>query len=125
MLSYSVTIRNYEIFPCQTAAGVECAVVALTLVPVQAGDRVKTDRRARETAKQDQLRARHRFPQGTPAGSESNAEASPRPATRITASSVVNPIAGVLGSAPMITKGGIEAITRRSSMQRNTFASPP
>lgn len=29
----------------------------------------------------------------------------------ITASSVVNPIAGVLGSVPMITKGGIEAIT--------------
>lgn len=30
----------------------------------------------------------------------------------ITASQVVNPIAGVLASVPMITKGGIEAITR-------------
>ena len=30
----------------------------------------------------------------------------------ITASTVVNPIAGVLGSVPMITKGGIEAATR-------------
>lgn len=73
--------------------GVECAVVAPTLVPVKAGDRVKTDRRdaiklarchragdltavwvpdasaealrdlvrAREAAKQDHLRARHRL----------------------------------------------------------------
>src|ERR1700726_1489380 len=76
-----------------TQLGVECAVVAPTLVPVKAGDRVKTDRRdaeklarshrsddltavwvpdegsealrdlvrAREAAKQDQLRARHRL----------------------------------------------------------------
>jgi transposase len=76
-----------------TELGVECAVVAPTLVPVKAGDRVKTDRRdavklarchrggdltavwvpnasaealrdlvrAREAAKQDQLRARHRL----------------------------------------------------------------
>jgi transposase len=75
-----------------TQLGVECAVVAPTLVPTKAGDRVKTDRRdalklarshrsddltavwvpdgdsealrdlvrAREAAKQDQLRARHR-----------------------------------------------------------------
>jgi transposase len=74
-----------------TALGVKCEVVAPTLVPVKAGDRVKTDRRdatklarsyragdltpvwvpdeahealrdlvrAREAAKQDQLRARH------------------------------------------------------------------
>ena len=73
--------------------GVECEVVAPTLVPVKAGDRVKTDRRdaeklarcyrsgdltavwvpdegsealrdlvrAREAAKQDQTRARHRL----------------------------------------------------------------
>jgi transposase len=73
--------------------GVKCEVVAPTLVPVKAGDRVKTDRRdaeklarcyrsgdltavwvpdegsealrdlvrAREAAKQDQLRARHRL----------------------------------------------------------------
>jgi transposase len=73
--------------------GVECAVIAPTLVPMKAGDRVKTDRRdaerlarsfrsgdltpvwvpdagsealrdlvrAREAAKQDQLRARHRL----------------------------------------------------------------
>jgi transposase len=76
-----------------TALGVPCEVVAPTLVPVKAGDRVKTDRRdaiklarsyragdltpvwvpdaahealrdlvrAREAAKQDQLRARHRL----------------------------------------------------------------
>jgi transposase len=76
-----------------TQLGVECAVVAPTLVPKKAGDRVKTDRRdalklarshrsndltaiwvpdegsealrdlvrAREAAKQDQLRARHRL----------------------------------------------------------------
>ncbi|MGB8478314.1 MAG: transposase [Acidobacteriaceae bacterium] len=73
--------------------GVKCEVIAPTLVPMKAGDRVKTDRRdaerlarsylsgdltavwvpdgasealrdlvrARETAKQDQLRARHRL----------------------------------------------------------------
>jgi NAD(P)-dependent dehydrogenase (short-subunit alcohol dehydrogenase family) len=35
----------------------------------------------------------------------------------ITASSVVNPIAGVLGSVPMITKGGIEAITRSLAIE--------
>ena len=76
-----------------TKLGVECVVVAPTLVPVKAGDRVKTDRRdaerlarsfrageltsvwvpdaahealrdlvrAREAAKADQLRARHRL----------------------------------------------------------------
>src|SRR6266700_3321652 len=76
-----------------TALGVKCEVVAPSLVPVKAGDRVKTDRRdasklarsyragdltavwvpdeahealrdlvrAREAAKQDQLRARHRL----------------------------------------------------------------
>src|SRR6202521_3833178 len=76
-----------------TQLGVACAVVAPTLVPKKAGDRVKTDRRdalklarshrsddltavwvpdadsealrdlvrAREAAKQDQLRARHRL----------------------------------------------------------------
>jgi transposase len=76
-----------------TALGVQCEVVAPTLVPVKPGDRVKTDRRdalklarsyragdltavwvpdaaqealrdlvrAREAAKQDQLRARHRL----------------------------------------------------------------
>ena len=73
--------------------GVQCEVIAPSLVPVKAGDRVKTDRRdaeklarsyrsgdltavwvpdagsealrdlvrAREAAKQDQLRARHRI----------------------------------------------------------------
>ena len=78
-----------------TALGVRCEVVAPTLVPVKAGDRVKTDRRdavklarsyragdltpvwvpdaahealrdlvrAREAAKKDQLRARHRLGQ--------------------------------------------------------------
>ena len=87
-----------------TGLGVPCEVVAPTLVPVKAGDRVKTDRRdaeklarsyragdltpvwvpdaahealrdlvrAREAAKKDQLRARHRLGQvpccGTAAG---------------------------------------------------------
>src|SRR5438445_8116116 len=90
----------YEAGPCGyvlywqlTQLGVKCEVVAPTLVPVKAGDRVKTDRRdaerlarchragdltavwvpdaahealrdlvrAREAAKQDQLRARHRL----------------------------------------------------------------
>lgn len=89
----------YEAGPCGfvlywqlTRLGVDCVVVAPTLVPVKAGDRVKTDRRdaeklarglrsgdltavwvpdtglealrdllrAREAAKKDQLRARHR-----------------------------------------------------------------
>ena len=90
----------YEAGPCGyvlywqlTALGVHCDVVAPTLVPVKAGDRIKTDRRdaqklarsyrsgdltpvwvpdqahealrdlvrAREAAKKDQLRARHRL----------------------------------------------------------------
>lgn len=90
----------YEAGPCGyglywqlTALGVQCDVIAPTLVPVKAGDRVKTDRRdalklarchragdltpvwvpdaahealrdlvrAREAAKKDQLRARHRL----------------------------------------------------------------
>ena len=89
----------YEAGPCGyvlywqlTEMGVHCDVVAPTLVPVKAGDRIKTDRRdaeklarsyrsgdltpvwvpdaahealrdlvrAREAAKKDQLRARHR-----------------------------------------------------------------
>src|SRR5262249_27636511 len=90
----------YEAGPCGyvlywqlTELGVHCDVVAPTLVPVKAGDRIKTDRRdalklarsyrsgdltpvwvpdaehealrdlvrAREAAKKDQLRARHRL----------------------------------------------------------------
>lgn len=35
----------------------------------------------------------------------------------ITASQVVNPIAGVLASVPMITKGGLEAITRSLAIE--------
>lgn len=35
----------------------------------------------------------------------------------ITASSVANPIAGVPGSVPMITKGGIEAVTRSLAIE--------
>lgn len=35
----------------------------------------------------------------------------------ITASTVVNPIAGVLGSVPMITKGGLEAVTRSLAIE--------
>src|ERR1051326_6878589 len=84
---------GYELYWQLTRLGVHCDVVAPTLVPVKAGDRVKTDRRdaaklarcyragdltpvwvpdpatealrdlvrAREAAKQDQLRARHRL----------------------------------------------------------------
>lgn len=84
---------GYVVYWQLTALGVTCAVVAPTLVPVKAGDRVKTDRRdalklarsyragdltavwvpdaahealrdlvrAREAAKKDQLRARHRL----------------------------------------------------------------
>jgi transposase len=90
----------YEAGPCGyvlywqvTELGIACEVVAPTLIPVKAGDRVKTDRRdaeklarchrrgdltavwvpdlehealrdlvrAREAAKKDQLRARHRL----------------------------------------------------------------
>lgn len=45
----------------------------------------------------------------------------------ITSSQAVNPIAGILGSVPMITKGGIEAVTRSlaSEYADNTFASTP
>lgn len=35
----------------------------------------------------------------------------------ITASQVVNPIAGIAGSVPMITKGGLEAITRSLAIE--------
>jgi len=84
---------GYVVYWQLTALGVRCEVVAPTLVPTKAGDRVKTDRRAaatlarsvragdltavwvpdaahdalrdlvraREAAKQDQLRARHRL----------------------------------------------------------------
>ena len=90
---YEAGPTGYVLYWQLTQLGVECAVVAPTLVPVKAGDRVKTDRRdaeklarshrsddltavwvpdegsealrdlvrAREAAKQDQLRARHRL----------------------------------------------------------------
>src|SRR5437667_7238116 len=90
---YEAGPTGYVLYWQLTRLGVECAVVAPTLVPVKAGDRVKTDRRdaeklarshrsddltavwvpdegsealrelvrAREAAKQDQLRARHRL----------------------------------------------------------------
>jgi len=90
---YEAGPTGYVLYWQLTELGVECAVVAPTLVPVKAGDRVKTDRRdalklarchradeltavwvpdagaealrdlvrAREAAKQDQLRARHRL----------------------------------------------------------------
>lgn len=35
----------------------------------------------------------------------------------ITASTVVNPIAGILASVPMITKGGVEAVTRSLAIE--------
>jgi transposase len=90
---YEAGPTGYVVYWQLTALGVRCEVVAPTLVPVKAGDRVKTDRRdacklarsyragdltpvwvpdaahealrdvvrAREAAKRDQLRARHRL----------------------------------------------------------------
>lgn len=90
---YEAGPTGYVLYWQLTTLGVECQVVAPTLVPVKAGDRVKTDRRdaeklarchragdltavwvpdaahealrdlvrAREAAKKDQLRARHRL----------------------------------------------------------------
>lgn len=89
---YEAGPTEYVVYWQLTALGVKCEVVAPTLVPVKAGDRVKTDRRdamklarcyragdltpvwvsdaahealrdlvrAREAAKKDQRRARHR-----------------------------------------------------------------
>src|SRR5215213_9877366 len=90
---YEAGPTGYVVYWALTALGVTCEVVAPTLIPVKAGDRVKTDRRdalklarsyragdltavwvpdtahealrdlvrAREAAKKDQLRARHRL----------------------------------------------------------------
>lgn len=90
---YEAGPTGYVLYWQLSQLGVECEVIAPTLVPVKAGDRVKTDRRdaiklarsyrsgdltpvwvpdaysealrdlvrAREAAKQDQLRARHRL----------------------------------------------------------------
>ncbi len=90
---YEAGPTGYTLYWQLTKLGVECMVIAPTLVPVKAGDRVKTDRRdaerlaksfragelipvwvpdaahealrdlvrAREAAKRDQLRARHRL----------------------------------------------------------------
>jgi transposase len=90
---YEADPTGYVVYWQLTALGVTCEVVAPTLVPVKAGNRVKTDRRdalklarsyragdltpvwvpdtahealrdlvrAREAAKKDQLRARHRL----------------------------------------------------------------
>lgn len=90
---YEAGPTGYPLYWQLTALGVHCDVIAPSLVPTKAGDRVKTDRkdavrlarcyragdltavwvpdaatealrdlvRAREVAKQDQLRARHRL----------------------------------------------------------------
>ena len=90
---YEAGPTGYVLYWQLTQLGVKCEVVAPTLMPVKAGDRVKTDRRdaeklarcyragdltavwvpdaahealrdlvrAREAAKRDQLRARHRL----------------------------------------------------------------
>jgi transposase len=90
---YEAGPTGYVVYWQLAELGIECEVVAPTLVPVKAGDRVKTDRRdaeklarcyrsgdltavwvpdegsealrdlvrAREAAKQDQMRARHRL----------------------------------------------------------------
>lgn len=91
-MCYEAGPTGYALYWELTALGVRCDVIAPTLIPTKAGDRVKTDRkdaaklarcyragdltpifvpdaatealrdlvRAREVAKQDQLRARHR-----------------------------------------------------------------
>lgn len=90
---YEAGPTGYALYWQLTAWGIDCTVIAPSLIPRRAGDRVKTDRRdalhlarcfrageltavwvpdaatealrdllrARETAKQDQLRARHRI----------------------------------------------------------------
>ncbi len=90
---YEAGPTGYVLYRLLTRIGISCQVIAPTLVPVKAGDRIKTDRRdalrlaqsfragdltpvwvpdaahealrdlvrARESAKQDQLRARHRL----------------------------------------------------------------
>jgi len=79
---YEAGPTGYVLYWQLSELGVKCEVVAPTLVPVKAGDRVKTDRRDAEKlarshrsgdltavwvpdagseAKQDQLRARHRL----------------------------------------------------------------
>ena len=90
---YEAGPTGYVVYWQLAELGIQCEVVAPTLVPVKAGDRVKTDRRdaeklarcyrsgdltavwvpdegsealrdlvrAREAAKQDQMRARHRL----------------------------------------------------------------
>lgn len=90
---YEAGPTGYALYWMLTKAGIPCQVIAPTLVPMKAGDRIKTDRRdalrlaqsfrsgdltpvwvpdaahealrdlvrARESAKQDQLRARHRL----------------------------------------------------------------
>jgi transposase len=90
---YEAGPTGYGLYWQLTKLGIPCVVIAPTLVPTKAGDRVKTDRRdaerlassfrageltsvwvpdaaheglrdlvrAREAAKQDQLRARHRL----------------------------------------------------------------
>jgi transposase len=92
-MCYEAGPTGYALYWQLTALGVKCEVVAPTLVPVKAGDRVKTDRRdaeklarsyragdltavwvpdaahealrdvvrAREAAKKDELRAKHRL----------------------------------------------------------------
>src|SRR4030081_2858823 len=92
-MCYEAGPTGYVVYWQLTALGVTCDVVAPTLVPTKAGDRVKTDRRdaeklarsyragdltavwgpdgahealrdlgrAREAAKKDQLKARHRL----------------------------------------------------------------
>jgi transposase len=90
---YEAGVTGYALYWQLTKKGIPCEVIAPTLVPVRAGDRVKTDRRdarrlaqcfrageltavwvpdaahealrdlvrAREAAKRDELRARHRL----------------------------------------------------------------
>jgi transposase len=68
---YEAGPTGYVLYWQLTQLGVDCQVIAPSLVPTKAGDRVKTDRRdaeklarchrAGDFAKRDQLKARHRL----------------------------------------------------------------
>ena len=91
---YEAGPTGYVLYWQLAELGVKCDVIAPTLVPVKAGDRVKTDRRDAEKLAHC-LRAGDltaaRFPARTPAASEPSAGASPKPAMRICGESLSKP----------------------------------
>lgn len=70
-VAYEAGPTGYALHRQLRAMGIDCTVVAPSLIPVRPGERIKTDRRdaaklarllrARDDAKADQLRARHRL----------------------------------------------------------------